>query len=200
MLAQDHYFQLNDILKSRYCKSQSQLIECFEALVISVSQNFFETPSGQVILESLTPVLIEFVSSQDWATKRSAIACIAQLAQGQISCKGLVNFKASIKQVLNETRSDKIKPVRDITSKALTALRQVPENKQYLATFSPNQLRTSETDVDLMINIQNLDEDIVPSSQIKMKRPIMSRGLPPKRGSPPRMQKVKKERLSRSFS
>jgi hypothetical protein len=57
-----------------------------------------------------------------------------------------------------------MKPVRDITSKALTALRQVPENKQYLATFSPNQLRTSETDVDLMINIQNLDEDIVPSS------------------------------------
>lgn len=57
-----------------------------------------------------------------------------------------------------------MKPVRDITSKALTALRQVPDNKVYLATFSPNQLRTSETDVDLMINIQNLDDDIVPSS------------------------------------
>ena len=68
-----------------------------------------------------------------------------------------------------------MKPVRDITSKALQSLRQVPDPdpkfvQQNLATFSPNQLRTSETEVDLMVNIQNLDEDIVPSKAFKIKR------------------------------
>lgn len=119
------------------------------------------------MVDSLTPLLVDYASNQDWAIKRSAIACIAQIAQGQVSCKRLTNFKVGIKQALEETRSDKMRPVRDITSKALTALRQVPEPKQYaqqnLATFSPNQLKTSESDMDLMINIQNLDEDIVPS-------------------------------------
>ena len=110
---------------------------------------------------------MEHMTHKDPATRRSAITCVAQLAQGDISSLSLVDQKMNLLEILKQTRSDKNKPVREITGKCLSLVRLLTEyeniieqvahtrNQQNLATFSPNQIRTSESDVDFVNNILN---------------------------------------------
>ena len=64
---------------------------------------------------------------KDSGTKRCAITCIAQLAQGDISSLSLVDHKLHLLDILKQTRSDKNKPVREITSKCLSLVRLLSE-------------------------------------------------------------------------
>jgi hypothetical protein len=69
---------------------------------------------------------MEFLRSQsfDWTVRKMSIDVIYTFAA--ILKEGIGQYKGDILEVLSETRTDKIKPVREATLEAIQAVRDLP--------------------------------------------------------------------------
>lgn len=98
-------------------KAHIHLFECLISLVFHVEQDF--TPYASKFL----PVLIEFVASPDWNTKKVAIDAIYSMTA--ILKDEILPFRTEILAVLNHCRFDKIKPVREATLETIKLLKDI---------------------------------------------------------------------------
>jgi hypothetical protein len=87
------------------------------SLVFHVESDF--TPYASKFL----PVLIEFVASPDWNTKKVAIDAIYSMTA--ILKDEILPYRQEILSVLNHCRFDKIKPVREATLETIKLLKEI---------------------------------------------------------------------------
>ena len=70
------------------------------------------------------PNLLECMTHADWTTRKMAIDVIYTMAA--ILRDALSPYKLEILEVLNHSRTDKIKPVREATLEAIQAVKEIP--------------------------------------------------------------------------
>ena len=87
------------------------------SLIFHVENEF--TPFAPKFL----PVLIEFIASNEWSTKKVAIDAIYSMSA--ILKDDILPFRIEILQVLNHCRFDKIKPVREATTETIKLLKDI---------------------------------------------------------------------------
>jgi hypothetical protein len=100
-----------EILSSSVCKCHTQLLESIISLVLAV-ENDFAAYSTQFL-----PHLLECMTHNDWTVRKMAIDVIYTMAA--ILKDALGPYKHEILEVLNHSRSDKNKPVREATLEAI---------------------------------------------------------------------------------
>lgn len=108
------------------CKAHTQLLESLISLILAVEGEFSQ------YAPQFLPLLLECMTNNDWQVRKMAIDVIYTMAA--ILRQALSPFKAEILEVLNHTRSDKIKPVREATQEAIQAVKDIPS-----AETGPNQ-------------------------------------------------------------
>jgi hypothetical protein len=64
------------------------------------------------------------MTNSDWQVRKMAIDVIYTMAA--ILREALINYKQEILEVLNHSRSDKIKPVREASIEAIQAVKDIP--------------------------------------------------------------------------
>jgi hypothetical protein len=74
------------------------------------------------------PYLLECIALQDWMARKLAIDAIYSLAA--IVKDTLIIFKLEILEVLNHSRFDKVKHVREATLEAITLIKEIPDPEQ----------------------------------------------------------------------
>ena len=95
------------VIRQNSFKAHTPLLECVISIVFHVEQDFAPFASKFV------PVLIDFIQSEEWSTKKVAIDAIYSMAA--ILKDEIVPFRVDILRVLNNCRFDKVKPVREAT-------------------------------------------------------------------------------------
>lgn len=68
-------------------------------------------------------MLIGFIGSSDWSTKKVSIDAIYSLSA--IVRDEILPFRVDILQVLNHCRFDKIKPVREATLETIKLIKEI---------------------------------------------------------------------------
>lgn len=105
-------------------RSQTQVIEALISLVLAVERDF-GPHCGQFV-----PALLEFLRPEaqcDWTVRKIAIDLFYTLAN--IVKEALAPFKYDILEALGETRTDKLKPVREASLEAITVVKELPSPK-----------------------------------------------------------------------
>ena len=139
---------ITDLIKSKYCKSQKQLLECLQEMISIKLGNSFLEPAvfdpDQVdqaqLTDLLIPILINQANGLDQNARKEAIRCLALIAEGIKNKEELVPYRSDILSLLQETKCDKAKPVRDATTEALALFRQIDAELQ----LNGKQFKASE--------------------------------------------------------
>lgn len=103
-------------------KCKAQILECVISVVLSIEKDF------QPFVKQYLPFIIECADSKDQEIKKMAIDVIYTLAA--ILAPTLAMYKDHLIEVLNESRFDKQKPIREATIEAISALKELPPGKQ----------------------------------------------------------------------
>ncbi|MED6150249.1 hypothetical protein PIB30_070569 [Stylosanthes scabra] len=88
--------------------------------------------SSHAALSNLVPCLVESLSSEDWAARKSAAEALAVVAV--MERDSLSEFKAGCMKVFENRRFDKVKLVREVMNQMLEAWKNVPDLSE---EFSP---------------------------------------------------------------
>ncbi|XP_022135420.1 TORTIFOLIA1-like protein 3 isoform X2 [Momordica charantia] len=80
---------------------------------------------GNGALKNLVPCLVAFLSSDDWAARKSAAEALGKLAV--VERDALAEFKAGCLKTFESRRFDKVKAVREVMSQMLEAWKQIPD-------------------------------------------------------------------------
>lgn len=105
-------------------KAKGQILETIISLAIAIEENF------EAHAVSFLPLLLEQMGSSEWATRKLAIDVVYTFAA--IVPNALIPFKQEITDVLNQSRFDKYKPVREATLEALQAVKKIGGGKYEL--------------------------------------------------------------------
>lgn len=103
--------RLLELFASHNTKCHTQLLECVISLILAVEDEFIKNAP------SFLPFILECMASNDWATRKMAIDVIYTMAA--IIKDALTNFREEIMEVLNHSRFDKVKTVREATIEAI---------------------------------------------------------------------------------
>lgn len=104
-------------LANTSCKCHTQVLESLISLILAVEEDF------EPYAVNFLPYLLECMAMNDWATRKMAIDVIYTLAA--ILKEVLIPFKAEILEVLNHSRFDKYKPVREATLEAYQTIKNL---------------------------------------------------------------------------
>ncbi|CAI2384369.1 unnamed protein product [Moneuplotes crassus] len=107
--------KLVSLLSSTSCKCHTQILESLISLVLAVEEEFEPFSVG------FLPYLLECMAMNEWSTRKMAIDVIYTLAA--ILKEALLPFKSEILEVLNHSRFDKYKPVREATLEAYQTIK-----------------------------------------------------------------------------
>jgi len=92
-------------------------LECLISIVLSIEKDF------QPYVKNFLPFMLEGAQSKDQETKKMAIDVIYTVAA--ILPLVIAPFKDHLVEVLNESRFDKQKPIREATIEAISALKDL---------------------------------------------------------------------------
>ncbi|XP_057763566.1 TORTIFOLIA1-like protein 3 [Arachis stenosperma] len=81
--------------------------------------------SSHAALSNLVPCLVESLSSEDWAARKTAAEALAVVAV--VERDSLSEFKAGCMKVFENRRFDKVKLVREVMNQMLEAWKHVPD-------------------------------------------------------------------------
>jgi hypothetical protein len=125
--------KLADIVRSKYCKSTSQVIECMLALVHKVQRvpEFVLGQDGETFLDICLPVFMGHVQHNDWLARKAAILGIALLVEAAQNKQRLSCVKNDLLHLLGPMRSDKYKPVRESTTEAIIEVKKIPDELKF---------------------------------------------------------------------
>ena len=104
-----HYLQ--------HSKAKIQILETIISLAIAIEDQF------EAYAVSFLPDLLEQMASSEWSIRKLAIDVVYTFAA--IVPDSLIPFKEEITDVLNQSRFDKYKPVREATLEALQAVKKI---------------------------------------------------------------------------
>ncbi|CDW90612.1 microtubule-associated protein tortifolia1-like [Stylonychia lemnae] len=124
-------------LSAHTCKCQTQILESLISLILAVENEF----SNQCA--DFLPQLLECMTNSDWQVRKMAIDVIYTMAA--ILRDALVPFKNDILEVLNHSRSDKIKPVREATLEAMQAVKEIQTGQQQVKSEETPSVRGRES-------------------------------------------------------
>ncbi|KAG7023161.1 TORTIFOLIA1-like protein 3 [Cucurbita argyrosperma subsp. argyrosperma] len=80
---------------------------------------------GNGALKNFVPCLVAFLSSEDWAARKSAAEALGKLAV--LERDALAEFKAGCLKTFESRRFDKVKAVREVMNQMLEAWKQIPD-------------------------------------------------------------------------
>ena len=112
--------KLMNLLASNHWKCYTQILESLISLILAVEEDF------EPYAVNFLPYLLECMAMEDWATRKMAIDIIYTFAA--ILKDVLIPFKSEILEVLNHSRFDKFKPVREATLEAYQAIKNLGED------------------------------------------------------------------------
>ncbi|KAK4350469.1 hypothetical protein RND71_029782 [Anisodus tanguticus] len=107
------------LLKSESFKGKAALLTLIGS-VIAVG-----VASSQQIVRNLVPYLVEFVSSDDWASRKASAEALMRLAV--VERDALSEFKAPCLKTFEAKRFDKVKAVRETMNQMLEAWKGIPD-------------------------------------------------------------------------
>ncbi|CAI9785194.1 unnamed protein product [Fraxinus pennsylvanica] len=110
--------RLLKLVKSDCFKAKSSLLVLIGSIV-SVG-----AAKSRNLLKCLVSTAVEFLSSEDWATRKAAAEVLERLVTAERDL--LPEFKASCVFTLNSKRFDKVRAVRETMNRALEIWRDVP--------------------------------------------------------------------------
>ena len=109
--------KIMSLLSSNSWKWYTQVLESLIWLILAVEEDF------EPYAVNFLPYLLEWMAMNDWSTRKMAIDIIYTLAA--VLKDVLVPFKAEILEVLNHSRFDKWKPVREATIEAYHTIKNL---------------------------------------------------------------------------
>ncbi|PIA62328.1 hypothetical protein AQUCO_00200372v1 [Aquilegia coerulea] len=134
--------------------------------------------SNQNLLGSLVPVLVEFLSSEDWAARKAGAEALERLAI--VERDSVSEFKSSCLSIFESRRYDKVKAVRENMSQMLEAWKDVPDVSDEVSR--PSQSKSSSKGNVSDACFQRGSKNSVTPQSRKFKSPT-SRLTPPDRSS-----------------
>ncbi|KAF5197135.1 microtubule-associated protein TORTIFOLIA1-like [Thalictrum thalictroides] len=181
--------KLMKLLKSDSFKAKPALLSLITSIVGTGAV------SNQNLLGSLVPVLVEFLSSEDWAARKAAAEALERLA---IVDRDLVSeFKSSCLSIFESRRFDKVKAVRETMSQMLEAWKDVPDVSDEVSrpSQSKSSLKGNVSDACFQHGSKN---SVTPQSR-KFKSPT-SRLAPNDRSSATNIRERSPRKISESKS
>ncbi|OVA09131.1 HEAT [Macleaya cordata] len=127
--------RLVKLLKSESFKAKPALLSLIGSIVGvggSVSHN---------VLENLIPYMIEFLSSEDWSTRKAAAEAFAKLALKEKEM--LSEFRSSCLAAFETRRFDKVKVVRDRMNEMVEVWKDVPDCSSNVSPSSQSKSPSS---------------------------------------------------------
>lgn len=103
---------------SPHTKCKAQILECLISLVLSIEKEF------EPFVKQFLPFIIEGAQSKDQETKKMAIDVVYTIAA--ILPPTVAPYKDHFIDTLNESRFDKIKPIREAAIEAISAVKDLP--------------------------------------------------------------------------
>uniref|UniRef100_A0A5B6YT58 Putative microtubule-associated protein TORTIFOLIA1 n=1 Tax=Davidia involucrata TaxID=16924 RepID=A0A5B6YT58_DAVIN len=98
--------------------------------------------SSHQILKNLVPCLVEFVSSEDWAARKTTAEALITLAV--VEKDMLSEFKASYLKTFEAKRCDKVKVVRETMNQMVDAWKEIPDVSDEVSATPESQSSTKE--------------------------------------------------------
>ncbi|KAJ7945930.1 Microtubule-associated protein TORTIFOLIA1 [Quillaja saponaria] len=98
--------------------------------------------SSDGALRNLVPCVVEFLSSGDWAARKSAAETLMKLAVMERDM--LSEFKAGSLKLFENRRFDKVKVVREVMNQMLEAWKQIPDESDEVSPPPHSQLYSQE--------------------------------------------------------
>ncbi|CAH2033793.1 unnamed protein product [Thlaspi arvense] len=108
--------KIGKLLKSEAFKAKAALLSAVGSIITAGGAG------TKPVLDWLVPVLVEFLSSEDWAARKSAAEALGKVATGEELAS---QYKKACTAALESRRFDKVKSVRETMNRALNQWKEV---------------------------------------------------------------------------
>ncbi|KAJ0257738.1 TORTIFOLIA1-like protein 4 [Hirschfeldia incana] len=126
--------KIGKLLKSDAFKAKAALLTAVGSIIAAGGAG------TKPVLDWLVPVLIEFLSSEDWAARKSAAEALGKVAAAEELAS---EYKKASTAALESRRFDKVKSVRETMNQALTQWKEVSSGLDE-ALLSPSRSSTDD--------------------------------------------------------
>ncbi|EOA36830.1 hypothetical protein CARUB_v10008592mg [Capsella rubella] len=175
--------KIGKLLKSEAFKAKAALLSAVGCIITAGGAG------TKPVLDWLVPVLIEFLSSEDWAARKSAAEALGKVATAEDLAS---QYKKACTAALETRRFDKVKSVRETMNRALNLWKEVSNDDE--ASLSPSRSSTDDGSIGCYTSVtrsSTIDVGFKSSARPKKVTPIMKRSpsLPVNRSYAPTRQK-----------
>ncbi|ESQ34367.1 hypothetical protein EUTSA_v10007045mg [Eutrema salsugineum] len=159
--------KIGKLLKSDGFKAKAALLSAVGSIISAGGAG------TKPVLDWLVPVLIEFLSSEDWAARKSAAEALGKVATAEESAS---QYKKACTVALESRRFDKVKSVRETMNRTLNQWKEV-SNGFDEASLSPSRSSTDDGSIGCFSSVTRSSTIDVgfKSSRPKKATPIMKR-------------------------
>ncbi|KAG7598159.1 Armadillo-type fold [Arabidopsis suecica] len=158
--------KIGKLLKSDGFKAKAALLSAVGSIINAGGAG------TKPVLDWLVPVLIEFLSSEDWAARKSAAEALGKVATAEDLAS---QYKKTCTTALESRRFDKVKSVRETMNRALNLWKEVSNDDE--ASLSPSRSSTDEGSIGCFSSVTRSSTiDVgLKSARPKKVTPIMKR-------------------------
>ncbi|KAG7592822.1 HEAT repeat [Arabidopsis thaliana x Arabidopsis arenosa] len=158
--------KIGKLLKSDGFKAKAALLSAVGSIITAGGAG------TKPVLDWLVPVLIEFLSSEDWAARKSAAEALSKVATAEDLAS---QYKKTCTTALESRRFDKVKSVRETMNRALNLWKEVSSDEE--ASLSPSRSSTDEGSIGCFSSVTRSSTiDVgLKSARPKKVTPIMKR-------------------------
>ncbi|KAL1218969.1 TORTIFOLIA1-like protein 4 [Cardamine amara subsp. amara] len=158
--------KIGKLLKSDGFKAKAALLSAVGSIINAGGAG------TKPVLDWLVPVLIEFLSSEDWAARKSAADALGKVATAEELAS---QYKKACTAALESRRFDKVKSVRETMNRALNLWKEVSYDDE--ASLSPSRSSTDDGNIGCFTSVtRNSTIDVgFNSARPKKVTPIMKR-------------------------
>ncbi|KAG6587499.1 TORTIFOLIA1-like protein 3, partial [Cucurbita argyrosperma subsp. sororia] len=133
---------------------------------------------GNGALKNLVPCLVTFLSSEDWAARKSAAEALGKLAV--MERDALAEFKAGCLKTFESRRFDKVKAVREAMSQMLEAWKQIPDlSDEASAPYSQSSSKEIASDGRYLPGSKNISSACLDAPLPRKNSSLVGRSTPP---------------------
>ncbi|KAF8086739.1 hypothetical protein N665_0613s0008 [Sinapis alba] len=159
--------KIGKLLKSEAFKAKAALLTAVGSIITAGGAG------SKPVLDWLVPVLIEFLSSEDWAARKSAAEALGKVATAEELAS---QYKKASTAALESRRFDKVKSVRETMNQALSQWKEV-SNGLDEALLSPSRSSTDDGSIGCFSSVTRSSTIEVgfKSTRPKKATPIMKR-------------------------
>ncbi|VVA92337.1 unnamed protein product [Arabis nemorensis] len=157
--------KIGKLLKSDGFKAKAALLSAVGSIITAGGAG------TKPVLDWLVPVLIEFLSSEDWAARKSAAEALGKVATEEELAS---QYKKACTVALDSRRFDKVKSVRETMNRTLNQWKQVSNDSEE-ASLSPSRSSTDDGSMGCCVTRGSTIEVGFKSARPKKVKPIIKR-------------------------